>query len=887
MGLMRSLKNGIRALMRRDDRNAEIAEELRSFEEQSIAEKMRRGMTRENAERAVRRETGSAESVRHKVWSAGWESVAEVFWQDVRYGVRQLLRSPGFALTAILSLALGIGATTAVFSVIYGVLLHPFPYVDVDRLANLSVRDRSGQIFDDWFLGPELEQVSRVHAFESIASWNDQDLAVTGGDVPEAVNAFYGIGSTFPMLGVPALLGRNLGPSDSPNGQEPQPVVELHYRFWQRHFNGDPGVIGKTLELDHRKYTIVGVTRPNFTWDWSADVYLPQEIRNPQGGGVVVKLRRGVSLAAADAELQPLLDRFAQEHPREYSPNYKADLRPLTWEVTRNMGGTLYLLLGAVGMLLVIGCSNVSILLLARNTARQQEFAVRSAVGAGRVRIVRQLLTESLLLAVTGTGLGIVLAYRLLALMVLWMPHHLFPADVSIRINVPVLAFSAGLALVTALLFGLLPALQMAKAEIGMVVQAATRRIAGTVRGRRVHGVLVAGQIALTLLLLTAAGAAIEGFVKLLRIPLGYDPHHVVAVGIPLHQNTYTTWQERVNYFEQLRAVIAALPDVLSASVAGNAIPPDSGWEMPFEFLGRPALSPDAQMARINLVDSGYFRTLQMPLIAGRIWSPEEVNHGAAMVLVNQTFVRRYGLSGDGFGQSLKIPGLASQSPNRFSAPGAGAWMQVIGVVGDAVNNGIAQPVEPAIFAPYSAQVWMGTQILVRTRGTPQAMVNSLRKQVAAVNPEQQTSGAISDLEKWITDEPVWGTGRLISALFGGFAMLALALSAVGLYSVVSYTVAQRTNEFGVRLALGAPRGHVLRLVLASTAASVGGGVLSGLVLTLALHAVLTRWVGVNLRDPAMLVTGAAVLAAVAAIASLVPARRAAQVDPMSALRAE
>jgi predicted permease len=808
------------------------------------------------------------------------------FLQDLRFALRQLMRNPGFALTAVLSLALGVGATVSVFSVVYGVLLHPFPYADVDRLANLSVRDARGDIFDEWFLGPELQQVAGVHAFESIASWNNQDMAVTGGEIPEAVNAYLGIGATFPTLGVPALLGRNLGPSDAPDGREPQPVVELHYRFWQRHFNGDAGVIGKTLELNHKQYTIVGVTRPNFTWDWGADVYLPQELRNPQGGGVVVKLRRGVSLSAADAELQPLLDRFAQEHPREYSPNYRADLRSLTWEVTHNMGGTLYLLFGAVGLLLAIGCSNVSILLLARNTARQSEFAMRSALGAGRVRIVRQLLTESLLLAVTGTGMGIVLAYRLLALIVAWLPHHLFPPDVSIRINVPVLAFSAGLALLTALLFGLLPALRMARTQHGSGMHAGTQRIAGTVRGRRLHGALVAGQIALTLLLLTAAGAAIEGFVRLLRVPLGYDPHHVVSVGIPLHENTYTTWPARVHYFEQLRASVAALPNVVSASIGGNAIPPNSGWQLAFEMLGQPAFSPDAQTARIDLVGPEYFRTLGTPILEGRVWTPDEVDRGALMVLVNQSFVRRYG-AGDVIGHSVRVPRLTTATGSQLTAPGIGGWMQVIGVVGDAVNDGIDQPVQPAIFAPWSLWMGMGTQMLVRTRGAPQAIANSLRKQVAVVNPEQQTFGEINDLEKWIEDESVWARGRLISALFAGFAILALALSAVGLYSVVSWSVAQRRNELGIRMALGASRGHVARVVMASAGASVGLGIAAGLALSVGMNRVIAGWVGATAGHPLIVVGVSVLLAAVAACACLVPARRAMAVDPMQALRRE
>jgi predicted permease len=327
------------------------------------------------------------------------------FLQDFRHSLRQLIKNPGFALTAVLSLALGIGATVSVFSVIYGVLMHPFPYANVDRLANLSIREPRGDISDVWFSGSQLRELRNAHTFASIATWRARDLIVTGREIPEGVIAFFGIGDTFPTLGVSPLLGRNLGPSDSPDGQEPQPVVMLHYRFWQRHFNGDPTVVGKILELDHKQYTIVGVTRPNFTWGWGADVYLPQEIGNAQGGGVVVKLRPGIGLAAADSELEPLLGRFAKEQPRQYPSKFKVDIRPLTYETTRNMGSTLYLLFAAVGMLLAIGCSNVSILLLARGTARQHEFAVRSAVGASSLRIVRQLLTESLVFAHHGTGL--------------------------------------------------------------------------------------------------------------------------------------------------------------------------------------------------------------------------------------------------------------------------------------------------------------------------------------------------------------------------------------------------------------------------------------------------------------------------------------------------
>jgi putative ABC transport system permease protein len=806
--------------------------------------------------------------------------------QDFRYSLRQLVKNPGFALTAILSLALGIGATVSVFSVIYGVLMHPFPYADVERIGNLSLQDARGNIFDASFNGPELRELRNVHAFESLATWRLASLTVTGEELPENVSAYYGIGSTFPTLGVPPLLGRNLGPSDSPDGPEPQPVVVLHYRFWQRHFRGDPAVIGKKLELNHTQYTIVGVTRPNFTAGWGTDVYLPEEIGGIRYAGVLVKLRPGARWAAADAELTPLLRRFAQEQPDEFPKTFKVDIRPLTFETTENMGGTLYLLFAAVAMLLAIGCSNVSILLLARGTARQHEFAVRAAVGASSFRIVRQLLTESLLLAVTGTGLGILLAYRLLALIVAWMPEHMFPQDVAIHINAPVLLFGAGLALVTAVLFGLIPALQMAKPEISQVMQSNYNKTAGSVRGKRLHATLVAAQIALTLLLLTAAGAAIQVFVRLTRVPLGYDPHNVLSVDIPVHENAYTTWQSRVNYFEQLRASVAALPDVTSAAIATNAVPPYSGSEQRFDLLGKPAASPEAQTARIEFAGPGYFSTLHVPLLEGRIWNSAEVSRGVLLVLVNQSFARRYYPGGDVIGHSVKLSKLFNHPPRTFTAPGADGWLQVIGVVGDALNNGLEKPVEPAIFAPYSIEVWMGTQILVRSRTAPEALLHSVQNRVARVNPEQQTDRS-GDLETWIQQEPVWARGRLISALFAGFSILALVLSAVGLYSVASYSVVQRTNEFGIRIALGAGRSHVFRIVMASAAVSVGIGIAAGVALSIGLNRFISGWVGTTGNHPLMVTGVSFLLLDVAAMACLVPARRALSVDPMTALRRE
>jgi predicted permease len=398
---------------------------------------------------------------------------------------------------------------------------------------------------------------------------------------------------------------------------------------------------------------------------------------------------------------------------------------------------------------------------------------------------------------------------------------------------------------------------------------------------------LVAAQIGLTLLLLTSAGAAIESFIRLLCLPLGYDPHNVVSVGIPLRDKTYTNWQARVNYFEQLRASIAALPDVVSASIATNAIPPNSGWEQLFDLLGRPSVSRTAQFAKFNLVDSDYFPALRAPLLAGRLWTPTETAHGALLAVVNQTFAHAYFPNDNVIGHSLKFPLSRNEPTNVLMAPGADGWIQIIGVVADSVNKGFEEPIRPAVYLPYSTQLWMGTQFLVRTRIAPESLEHGIRRQIALVNPDQQAYRTIANLEKWIHDEPAWARGRLISELFAGFSIVALVLSAVGLYSVVSYSVAQRTNEFGIRIALGAQKTEILRIVLASAGASVGLGLVAGLALSIGLRRLISSWVGNTTTHPLIVLSVSSVLLVVAVMACVAPARKASSVDPMTALRCE
>jgi predicted permease len=499
---------------------------------------------------------------------------------------------------------------------------------------------------------------------------------------------------------------------------------------------------------------------------------------------------------------------------------------------------------------------------------------------------VGQLLTESLLLAAIGAALGVLTAYGMLSAIKGLLPRYAFAPEVLIRINLPVLFFSVGVALATGILFGLWPALELSRTQPTQTMQENVHRVAGSVRGRGAHNTLIAGQIALSLLLLAEAGSAMEGFVSLMHQPLGYDPHHVMSLGIPIAENSYATWAARAAYFEQLRSKVAEVPGVTMAAVSNNATPPRSGWRQRFEILGKPA--EEEQMASVNCVSPGYFRILHIPLLEGRVWTETENHDGAHLAVINRTLARRYFPNGGAIGHSLKLPQVENLPPEFLSAANiADSWLQIVGIVGDARNDGLREPIKPAVYVPYTLSMWEWTWILVRSEAPPLTLVHAVGAQVAAVNPEQQIFSYVEDLDTWISDESEWQQEHLAAWMFSLMAWLALALAAVGLYSVVSYTVAQRTSEFGIRMALGAQRGDVMRVVFASTLGSVGFGILAGLALTLAMNKILAKWAQGNSRDPLLLLAGTLLLSFVSGVACAIPAWRAAQVDPMTALRCE
>lgn len=803
--------------------------------------------------------------------------------QDLRYAVRQLRKSPGFAVTSVLSLTLGIGATTAIFSVVYSILLDPYPYRDADRMVHVQLRDKTDRGPLLAVQGSEYEELRHASSLDDVFLQRDQSETLTGGQFPISVNVGQYSPNLFSYMGVPLLLGRGFTSSDM-TGNKGLPVAVLSYTFWQRQYAGNRNVLGQTVELSHKPYTIIGVVPPRFTWG-DSDVYLPGL---PSGDPhdywmSFIKLKPGVKHTAAAAELQLLVDRFTKEDPQDFRRDRRVKIVTLNEEVLGRFSGTLVLLFVAVIALLVIGCSNVSILLLARGTARQHELAVRASIGASRSRLIQQLLTESVLLSVAGAVLGVVVAYRAVGILSSMLPLYSFPHEAAIRVNAPVLAFSAMVAILTGILFGISPAWQLSHPPISELVQANSTRVSGSARSRNTHRLLIAGQVSLTLLLLAGAGASLKAFQALTHVPMGFDPEHVITMNAALPKGANPTWQARQNAQESILRTIQEVPGVDGAAVATSWFPPLGGFNGPIEVRSKPTLT--GAQAVLALVSREEFATLHIPLLAGRIFDDAESHRTAHLALVNQTFVKQYLPEGNPIGQSVRSPMLKADFPDLLLAPAPDDWLEIIGVVGDARNDGLDHPVKPAVFLPYSFILTPDLSLHVRARGNPEALMQSVKQKLRELNPELVVSQDHTLV--WWLETRGWGQGRFIATLFSLFAILALALAGTGLYSVVSFSVTQRTQEVGIRMALGAPRTSILRLVITSTALMLAAGVAVGLTLSLALGHVVGAWAGGSPRDPLTLLGSALILILVATIACVVPAWRAATVNPVVALRYE
>jgi predicted permease len=730
--------------------------------------------------------------------------------------------------------------------------------------------------------GSGYRELLRVSPVDDVFLQRDEQRTLSGGGIPVSVNVGIYSPNLFEYMGVPPRLGRTFTRADAPGGN-PAPVVVLSHAFWQRQFGGGRDVIGRMLHLDGAAYTIIGVVPPRFTWG-DSDVYLPGvPTADPREyWQAFVKLKAATPYERAEGELQRIVNDQAKAD-RSYPQDRRVKIVTLNELVLGRFAGTLVFLLASVVALLMIGCANVSILLLARGMARQNELAVRTSIGAGRGRLIRQLLTESVLLSLTGAVLGVILAERSVRAIAAMLPLYSFPHEAAIEVNWAVLAFSAGVAITSGVLFGLSPAWQLSRPHIASLMQDSSGRHSGGSRARRVHRVLIAGQVALTLLLVAGAGAAMRGFLERLRTPLGFEPNRVVTMNVAFPRNANANWLARLNAHELVRRTMAGVPGVEAASVSTTWFPPFGGFTAAVEIQGRAV--PVDEQAMLGLVGADEFRVLRIPLLKGRVFDEAEVLRAAHVAIVNRAFVDRYLRGVEPIGQRVRSTGLRIEQPSLLLAVAPDEWLEIIGVVGDARNDGLDRPVRPAVFLPYSFVLPPDASLIVRTTLAPELVTASIKERLRQAHPQAVVTRERTFL--WWLETQGWGQQRFVARLFVVFAILALVLAATGLFSVVSYSVTQRTREVGTRMALGARRGSIVALVLGSTATMVGVGLATGLALSTVLSGVVASWAGGSSRDPLTLTASASVMLLVALAACVLPAWRAATIDPLRAMRAE
>src|SRR5262245_21032170 len=809
----------------------------------------------------------------------------ETLWQDLRHGARSLFKQPTFTIVAVITLALGVGANTAIFSVVHAVLLQSLPYPDADRLVMVWETRRtnpSGQNvinmgnFFDW------KEQNRV--FEHMSAFGDTSVNLTSGGEPEEIPMQVATTGLFNILGVKPILGRSFATDEGKPGQPG--VIVISFGLWQRRFGGDPQIIGRKLILSGNEATVIGVMPAGFNWGANAGslttemakIWSPWQIdeqnrpRRGRGYMAVARIKPGVSLAQAQAEMSAIHSRIEQQYP-EFNAGWGVNLVPLRTQFAGKIRLALLVLLGAVGMVLLIACANVANLLLARAAGRRREVAVRAALGANRGRIIRQLLTESLLLAGLGGLAGLTLAWWGTDLLVSLAPPDLLNLS-QVKINAAVLGFTLGITLATGVVFGLAPAFEATRLNLTESLKEGGKS-AGGMRAQRLRNSLVVLEVAIALVLLLGAGLLIRSFARLQGVDPGFNAQNVLTMSVGLPRSKYDNDQKRVNFFRQAVAQMQALPGVESAG-AVNALPFasfHSGTSVDIE--GRPLL-PVVQKLKtgVMVTDANYFRSMQIPLKRGRLFTDQEAAEMRHVVVINETFARQHFPNEDPLGKRVTIYMKDDNQP-----------CEIIGVVGDSKHMGLDAEVKPMSYWPHPEQAYPGMTIVIRTRGDAAAITPAARNVIRALDPDQP----IADVR---TMESLIGTSvaraRFSALLLTIFAVVALLLASVGIYGVMAYSVAQRTHEIGLRMALGARRRDVLKLVVRRGMNLALCGVAIGVAASFALTRLMeTLLFNVSATDPLTFAAIPLLLIFVAALACLIPARRASKVDPMVALRYE
>jgi len=803
--------------------------------------------------------------------------------RDLRYAARMMLRNPAFTSIAVLTLALGIGANTAIFSVVNGVLLRPLPYHEPGRLVLIAEKTSYPTVSTSY--ENYLDWRDQSHSFEAMEATHASTITLTGSGEPERLNVRMATAGLFPMLGIDASMGRTFLPEeDKANGP---PVVLLSHGLWQRRFGASREILGKPITLDAQPYTVVGVLPGGFQVIQPADLYLPftpwartlPEDRNWHPGIFpLARLKPGVTREQARAEMVGITKRLEEQYPL-FNTGKSADVVGLQDKIVQNSRPALLLLLAAVSFVLLIACVNVANLLLARAATRGREIAIRAAMGASRRRMIRQLLTESALLSAVGGAVGLLMAWAALGPL-LRLAADSVPQGVPIGLDLPVLAFTALVSLLTGILFGIVPALRTARLDLRETLNEGSR---GTTSGpgqHRLRGALVAMEIALAVLLLVGSGLLLRSFSRLQEVPPGFQPDHLFVADLPLSETAYAEPPRRYDFFDRLVERAKALPGVKSAAAASFLPVSGGGSVIHFNVKGRPPKTPnDFIAAGYRTITPGYLETLGVPLVQGRLFTAADREGAPPVVVINATMLKAFFNDENPLGKYLQLGATPEQEV---------PWMEVVGVVGD-VRPGLGIDPQAEMYLPYrqADEVLPVFQLslVLRTASDPLLQASAVRNALADIDPNQPLVKVRTMEENMATSV---AQPRFRTWLIGIFAGMALLLAAVGVYGVMSYTVTQRTNEIGVRVTLGARPKEIYRIIVGEGLRFALLGVGIGLAAALALTRLLQSFLfGVSAYDPLTFAGVAVVLVLVALAASFIPARRATRVDPMVALRYE
>lgn len=866
----------LRSLFRRGQVEAELNEELRYHLERQIEVNTAAGMSVEEARYAALRAMHGLDQRKEECRDMRRVRLIEDLWQDFRFGLRSLLKRPGFTAIALLALALGIGANTAIFSLVNAVILQPLPYRDPDRLISVyGTRNRSTQ----GSVGPTdfLDYRSQNKTFEQFAASGSMMLPMnlTGSGEPERLNASIITGNYFDTFGVRPALGRGFSLENEKTGQDH--VTVLSHAFWQTRFGGDPNIVNKTINLDGKAYEVLGVMPAEVVLPQPAQLWVPinfdadpeMKMRNARFLRGIGRLKEGVTLDQAQTDTDLIAAQLEQQYP-DSNTGWSLRLIPLREILVGGSRTMLFILFGAVGFVLLIACANVANLLLVRAAARQKEIAMRTALGASRLRIIRQMITESLLLAIFGGALGALLAVAGVKLLVSLGEDNI-PRTANVKIDATVLAFTLLISLATGLLFGLAPAIRTMKENLVDALKDGIRGGSEATVKNRTRSLLVVFESAIAVMLLIAAGLLIRSLVALQNVDPGFDPNNVLTLRVDLPRHKYNTPEKASNFFEQLETRVAGLPGVEAVGLITDLPLSGEARDMPYRVEGRPATS-DIAFVDFRRVNKNYFSAMRIPLRRGRNFTEQEVRQSDKAIVVSQAFVDSVFPNEEALGKRLIIWSGIRNEP-----------YEIIGIVGDTRYQSLQGEPSATMYVPTRELLFVN--LVIRTQGDPLSLVGGVRKEVNALDPDQPIA-AIRPMTEWVAMSAAGARYR--TTLLGLFALLAMILAATGIYGVMSYSVAQRTQEIGVRMALGARPLDVLKLVVRQGMMLALIGVIVGLAGALALTRVMSSLLfGVTERDPITFVAVAALLIVVAFISCFVPAHRATRVDPLIALRCE